>query len=248
MIRSVTSSTISRATSRVVGGGGVTLGGGIEYNPLDSPIIELLLDSGSSTTVLNSISPDVAATSSQTVRRWSDQTENANHANQAVAAWQPIFNGTGLVFDAVNDAMVANRPAVSSNTTIIACIEIAADIPFILFREFGAGKLVGIGQSGSAAAPFASVGTPEVRKNGSVITATTRGQFYTAFSGQKNVITMRGLDFSAWSATAGSFQISGYAGFYANGVWSAIYVYDGALSNEEIEAVETYLIARHGVV
>ncbi len=60
--------------------------------------------------VFNSISPNVAATNGQTVRRWGSVVGSAT-ADQATSTFQPIYRSTGqsggpsLEFDAVNDSL-----------------------------------------------------------------------------------------------------------------------------------------------
>jgi hypothetical protein len=84
--------------------------------------------------VLNSVSPDVAATNDQTVRRWTDVISGAT-ADQTVGSDQPIYRATGqssgpsLQFDGTNDRMTL------SGTTLDVFRNVGTGYIFVGFRD-----------------------------------------------------------------------------------------------------------------
>ena len=68
--------------------------------------------------VLNSVSPDVAATDTQTVRRWNDLSGNANHYNQSTLSLQPTLSSGTISYDGSNDYMEASIAGFSGFTAL----------------------------------------------------------------------------------------------------------------------------------
>ena len=76
------------------------------FNPKSISGLGLWLDGKKPSSVLNSISPDTAATNGQTVRRWLDQSGGTSHANQASGTAQPTYTlPTAVDFDGTNDTL-----------------------------------------------------------------------------------------------------------------------------------------------
>jgi hypothetical protein len=87
------------------------------FDPRRITGLQLWLDGQDSSTVLNSISPDAAATTGQTVRRWLDKSGNSRHAEQATGANQPTlssgrridFNGTNHILEITSPGQMARN-------------------------------------------------------------------------------------------------------------------------------------------
>ena len=96
------------------------------------------------TGVLNSVSPDVAATDTQTVRRWQDLSGNANHYDQSTLALQPTLSSGTISFDGSDDYMEASIAGFSGFTalTIVdlvsSTLAAVADTQTLLCWGFGA--------------------------------------------------------------------------------------------------------------
>lgn len=76
--------------------------------------------------VLTSISPDVAATDGQTVRRWLDRSGNARHLDQATLANQPTWSAAAkpyITFDGVSDFLAETASTISQPYTTICVIK-----------------------------------------------------------------------------------------------------------------------------
>ena len=104
------------------------------------------------TGVLNSVSPDVAATDTQTVRRWQDLSGNANHYDQSTLALQPTLSSGTISFDGSDDYMEASIAGFSGFTalTIVdlvsSTLAAATDTMTLLCWGFGAlDGAVGVG-------------------------------------------------------------------------------------------------------
>lgn len=83
--------------------------------------LQIWLDSGDSSTVLNSISPDTPASIGQTVRRWLDKSGLGRHAEQATGANQPTLGERGIQFNGNNSfLLLPNARAVISNIRYMA--------------------------------------------------------------------------------------------------------------------------------
>ena len=80
------------------------------FNPKSISGLAMWLDAKKTASVLNSISPDTAATNGQTVRRWMDQGGTSTHANQASGTSQPTYTlSTALDFDGTNDSLEISK-------------------------------------------------------------------------------------------------------------------------------------------
>jgi hypothetical protein len=166
MIRSVTRSTISRATSRVVGGDGGSGGGEPAFSPIAIEDICAWYDASDNSTVLNSIGPDIAATNNQTIRRWLDKSGNDFHLDQATGLSQPIFKTNqinslpAVDMDAVNDFMTGT------------CVLNAPYTVFLVAQQRGSGSLRIVSSASPNSLISISRGMTSVFVSGNTVRAT----------------------------------------------------------------------------
>jgi hypothetical protein len=224
-------------------------GGG--FSPTDISGLWAWLDAVDGSTVLNSVSPDVAATDGQTVRRWVDKSGNSNNADQATGISQPLKSDAGLgglpalVLDGVNDSL--SMPLNTSATATLFCVMKSSDTRFVAFTDSGGStRALMIGEQGLTNAADSGSGSPVYRKNGAVLASPHRGDIYTELStGAATVVAITGLDFSLY---VDEFSIGGYASTYQWGVTiGELIVYNATLSVADVEQVESYLSAKWGV-
>lgn len=104
-----------------------------KWNPLKLSGLSLWLDANDASSVLNSVGPDLAAGSGQTVRCWKDLSGNGRHLEQTTGSAQPTVqsnwrNGLrALFFDGSNDHLTTSNPPIPYNSGAEFTILLAAE-------------------------------------------------------------------------------------------------------------------------
>jgi hypothetical protein len=230
------------------------------------------LDATKTTSVLNSISPDTAATNGQTVRRWMDQSGLANHANQASGTAQPTCTlPTALEFDGTNDTLEIPKNISRNRGYIGIFVVFTADVVTSSTRWLvHMSTLPGNVRTGLSLSSTGQISLSCRRVDGGTIAGITGSTLSAAtkyvvsahanYAGRLASIRVNGavvgsdsafLDGGSTSDTDSYFaDIGSLAGSQAfDGKISEVMIYNGtALSASQVSVVEKWLGTKHGVV
>jgi hypothetical protein len=242
------------------------------FNPKSISGLALWLDAKKSTSVLNSVSPDTAATSGQTVRRWLDQSGNASHANQASGTAQPIYTAsTAVDFDGTNDTLEIDKGISRNRGYVGICVVFTADVVtsssrWLVAMTTAAGNIrtgLSLSSSGQISLSCRRVdGGTFGGITGSALSAATK-YVVTAqanYAGRLASIRVNGsvvgsdsafLDGGSTSDTDSYFaDIGSLAGSQVfDGTMAEVLIFNGsALSSSQVSAVEKWLGTKHSVV
>lgn len=241
----------------VLNAGGTTTSNAVTltvFNPTVVSGLHSWLDANDSSSVLNSISPDVSATDGQTVRRVNDRSGGGFHWNQATGVNQPLYqtgevNGRPVLeFDETNDSLVSQLFA-TGNTITVFLVYQSSDTSMVPISDLAnAGRLLLVAtQSSTDTVISSNSGTVTLEINNAPATINNRGAVYTALNGTK-IAKIDANNISAWDRSAGNFRQSGYGGSlnWSHKLCEKI-VFNGTVSDSDDTLICTYLSQKWGI-
>lgn len=242
------------------------------FNPKSISGLAMWLDAKKTASVLNSISPDTAATNGQTVRRWMDQSGTSTHANQASGTSQPTYTlSTALDFDGTNDSLEISKD-LSRNKGYIAIFAVftadtvTSSTRWLVAMTTSLGNIrtgISIGTTGQvslSARRLDNVGATTV--SGSTLTAATRYVLAVQanYAGRLASVRVNGATAGSSSTfhdggnTSDTSSFAAHIGCLAeaqffDGSVAEVLIYNGtALSASQVSSVERWLGTKHSVV
>jgi len=242
------------------------------FTPRSISGLALWLDATKTASVLNSISPDAAATNGQTVRRWMDQSGLARHANQASGTSQPTYMlPTALDFDGTNDTLEIAKDISRNKGYVGIFVVFTADVVTSSTRWLVAmTTALGNVRTGVSIGTTGQVNLTARRLDGGSVTTVSGSSLSAAtkyvisvqanYTGRLGSIRVNGsvvgsdsafLDGGNTSDTDSYFaDIGSLAGGQAfDGKMSEVLIYNGtALSASQVSSVERWLGTKHSVV
>ena len=242
------------------------------FNPKSISGLSLWLDARKSASVLNSISPDTAATNGQTVRRWLDQSGTAGHANQASGTAQPTYTlPTALDFDGTNDTLEIAKDISRNRGYVGIFVVFTADNVTSSTRWLvHMSTLPGNVRTGLSLSPTGQISLSCRRVDGgtfagiagSTLSAATKYvvSAHANYAGRLASIRVNGAVVGSDSAFLDGGNTSDTDSYFADigslggsqlfdGKISEVLIYNGAaLSVSQVSSVERWLGTRHSVV
>jgi hypothetical protein len=243
------------------------------FDPRSLSGLAVWLDGKDNSSVLNSISPDTPATTTQTVRRWLDRSGGANNADQETGTNQPIYQSGGLLdFDGTNDRLSLSNLGLARNKTFLAVFAVfrpdvttSATRHLFMFRNNSTLARAGcdIASNGTLAIGGRRLDADSFQ--GVSSSALSNGTTYVLsaifdYGGRNLVLRLNGTTanssatFQAGGATSDTdsaeVTVGGFVGSltFFDGKFGAFLVYNGAtLTQPQWSAIERYLGARYGV-
>lgn len=224
---------------RAIGGGG---GGGPVPNPVawwDASDAASLFQDNARTIATGAIGNPVGG--------WADKSPDGRHLLETTAGQSPTlqqFGGANEVrFDGVDDGL---RTVVGqtwpATTDLFFVMRNPADNQFVTaFESSGGSAIIGVVQSGSAAANNLTVGTPSNQINGIPVSPDTRGGLYLALGANRAIFACLGA-----AMNFGSFKLGNYGSYEFAGGISEIRIYP-ALSGFHRDSVLAELRAKWGL-
>jgi len=241
------------------------------FNPRSISGLGLWLDATKTTSVLNSISPDTAATNGQTVRRWMDQSGTAGHANQASGTAQPTYSvPDALDFDGTNDTLEIPKNISRNRGCITIFIVFKADVvtssnrwPVAMTTSLGNIRTgISLSTAGQVSLSCRRVdGGSFASVSGSTLSAATKYVVVAQanYAGQSAFIRVDGSivgttnPFLDGGNTSDTDSFSAHIGSLAesqvfDGTVFEVLIYNGtALSASQVSVVEKWLGTKHSV-
>lgn len=242
------------------------------FDPRSVSGLAMWLDAKKTASVLNSISPDTAATNGQTVRRWMDQSGTSTHANQASGTSQPTYTlPTALDFDGTNDTVEIAKDISRNKGYVGIFVVFTADVVTSSTRWLVAMTTsLGNVRTGVSIGTTGQVNLTGRRLDSGSATTVPGSNLSTAtkyvISAQANYVGRSGsirvngsvvgsdsafLDGGSTSDTDSYFaDIGSLAGGQTfDGAISEVLIYNGtALSASQVSSVERWLGTKHSVV
>lgn len=229
--------------------------GGV-FDPATITGLQLWLDAADSNTLYDSTSGgSLVISDNATVARWEDKSGNSRHAIQSTANARPVLK-TGirnfknaLRFDGVNDFLDISSIQIPQPYTVFAAF-IFRNNGSYLFDKTNASNRVAIGWNASGTSQdngkiFYFAGGTSVPAD-SQSSAFTNLIITTLFNGQSSFLKKNGsqiLSANSGTAPIDSIRFATSFGLSApcNGDFYEILIYNSALSQSQIQSVETYL-------
>lgn len=242
------------------------------FDPKSISGLAMWLDAKKTTSVLNSISPDTAATDGQTVRRWMDQSGLASHANQASGTSQPTYTlPTALNFDGTNDTLEIAKNISRNKGYVGIFVVFTADVVtsstrWLVAMTTAIGNVrtgVSIGTTGQVNLTARRLDSGSATTvSGASLSAATKYviSVQANYAGQSASLRLNGsvvgssssfFDGGSTSDTDSFFaDVGSLAGNQAfDGKISEVLIYNGtALSASQVSSVERWLGTKHSVV
>lgn len=178
-----------------------------------------------------------------------DSSGNGFHLIAPSDSARPILRLTGglyrLELNGSGHGMAATTSGLSLSCTLAEAFTPGADTLYALHQHNQLTSIFLYAQLGSTS-PVSygtSTGTPTYRLNGSSISFANRGEVYSAFVGQTNLLLAESLDLSSWT----NFGLNAYAANSMAGDWYGGVLVDRALTAGERGKLEAWVAARCGV-
>jgi|LakMenE01Jun11ns_1017448.scaffolds.fasta_scaffold9867988_3 hypothetical protein len=241
------------------------------FNPKSISGLALWLDAKKSASVLNSISPDTAATNGQTVRRWMDQSGNSSHADQGSGTSQPTYTlPTALDFDGTNDTLEIAKDISRNRGCITIFVVFTADAVTSSNRWLVAMTTApGNVRTGLSLSPAGQISLSCRRVDGGTFAGITGSTISVAtkyvvtaqanYAGQSASVRANGTSVGSSSSFLDGGNTSDTDSLYAHigslaasqffdGTISEVLIYNGAaLSASQVSVVEKWLGTKHSV-
>jgi hypothetical protein len=242
------------------------------FDPRSISGLAIWLDGKDNSSVLNSISPDTPATTTQTVSRWLDRSGGGLTADQTSAANQPTYQSGGLLDFDGNDRLSLSDNALVRNKTFFAIFAVfrpdattGSTRHLFMFRNNSTFARAGCNIASDGTLSIGGRRLDADSFQGVSSSALSNGTTYVMsaifdYGGRNLVLRLNG----ATEASSSSFQSGGATadtdsaestvggfvstGTFFDGQYGAFLAYNGAaLTHPQWSAIERYLGARYGV-